>query len=132
MSKEPASAQPNAGPGKQIGIKITIAVLSIGSIATAVALIKMTAERDAAKRWQQQLQGHVRPAADDSNWTKFATIREGMTVEQVKAIMGPGERVADRDGLERLQWKQPIKDPTLTHNVSVKVGMVSNKGSELR
>jgi hypothetical protein len=132
MSERPTSVQPNAGLAKYTGLKVVIAVLSLASIVTAIALIKMTADRDAANRRNQQLQEQARPHVEESKWTEFDTVREGMTVEQVEAIMGPGERAARRDGLERVQWKQPIKGGTVTHYVSVKGGTVSSKGTELR
>jgi hypothetical protein len=132
MSERPTSVQPNAGLARYTGLKVVIAVLSLASVVTAFALIKMTADRDTANRRDQQLQEQARPHVEESKWTQFDTVHEGMTVEEVEAIMGPGERVVGRDGLERVQWKQAINGSTLTHYVSVKGGTVSSKGTELR
>jgi rRNA maturation protein Rpf1 len=132
MSETAASGQtPNAGSSNTY-LKVTIAALALAGIVTTIALIRTGAQRDAAVKRVQQLQEQARPPIEPSIFAKFDTVREGMTVEQVEEIMGPGERVARRDGTERLEWKQQLKGGTLTVYVSVKDRTVSTKGSELR
>jgi hypothetical protein len=129
MNEMPASGPaPNAGSKLPFWVRVVIG-LSLGGVVVAIGLIKMQQENQ--RREVQLRQQQARPAAGPSTSASFEKLQEGMTVEEVEAVMGPGARLTARGGGERLEWKQPLQGRTWIFYVSLKDGKVSAKGSEI-
>jgi heme exporter protein D len=133
MSENAASDQTtNADSKKNIWLKVAIALLAFVALTLAIVQFRTAAERDTLLKQVQQYNEQARPPSGPSISAKFDKVQEGMTVQQVEEIMGPGERGLGTDRAERLEWKQQLKGGTWTFYVSVKDGKVSAKGSELK